>query len=85
LRYENIEEKQRFSYALGEFIIETIDNEYNITEKIVLDQPPFEIFIEGRNFVIKIKNEFLRYKNYNLDSVFFHVRHGGSIYEIYFK
>jgi hypothetical protein len=76
LYYEGMEERQHFYYAQGEYMID---------EEIILDQPPFEVYIEGRYFIIKIKNEFLKYRNHSLNSVYFSARHGVSIYEIYFK
>jgi hypothetical protein len=83
LSYKDIEKRQCFSYVQGEYTIETKDSEGNIIEKILLDQPPFEMYIEGRYFIIKIKNEFLKYRDYTLDSIFLHAWHGGDIYEIY--
>jgi hypothetical protein len=59
-----------------------VDNENNLIENIVLDQPPFEIYIEGYYFIIKIENKFLKYKDHTLDSVFLQYWHGGNIHSI---
>jgi hypothetical protein len=85
LYYEDIEERQYFYYAQGKFIIRMIDNENNIIEEIVWDHLPFEVYIDGRYFIIKIKNEFLKYRDHSINSVYFSAWHGASIYEIYFK
>jgi hypothetical protein len=85
LCYTEQEERQRFYSIDSLYIVSWEDNEGNLIEETLFDYPPFETYVDGERFVIKIKSELLKYANPRVDYIYLSRRDGTFMTELYVR
>jgi len=86
LYFDNMSESQGFrKNDNGEIITElyVYGSSLEIVEEITLGEDDFGTFTEGRYFIIKIKNDLIKFENPRLDHIYLRGSDGRYLHEIY--